>query len=579
MSAEGDASEEVDTSDEGDASEEVDTSEAASAGAGVADPPQADTKAPRVTTTSEARTEHVMVAAQFTARAAWNERRVPRFFARRPSTVCPSGDDGVRHRHAAMPEKFATCVVCVRVAALMRSTTGLALACALALGCTPTAAPPDDAAADDARVDSATRDTAGDDRTATDDMPSTDAARADTSSDDATADGALTDGSSVDASMVDVRVADGSSVDASVVDSGVADASIDAPRADASAVDASTVDASTVDASAVDASAVDASAVDAARTDASAVDASTGDGLPPLDVYDGPLPVPSRAPILWGPLRITRRAVTDGVATPVERLVFAWSDGRVNAVDTERWSGGVWRPYERTTWVYGTTGRIEGRFVWRNGPSWTQYQRWRYEFNADGTLRVEHGDVMSAGAWAETMQRTWEWVGTLVGWQRYYEAPAVGRASVKHWENNYEYDASGRLTGYLRYELPAALPPLYGSGRRVETVRATGQMDRETFIYSGVRADTVYRYNRAGLVAEVASSDTVQRYAYDATTGRLQFVRTYTRFDTTWSLTTEVELEHTDAGSDATFSRFTDPLELWRRDYYGRGDLVDRYRR
>ena len=70
VSVGGEASEEVDTSDEGEASEEVDTSETASAGAGVADPSQADTKAPRVTTTSEARTEHVMVATPFTARAA-----------------------------------------------------------------------------------------------------------------------------------------------------------------------------------------------------------------------------------------------------------------------------------------------------------------------------------------------------------------------------------------------------------------------------------------------------------------------------------------------------------------------------
>jgi hypothetical protein len=301
-------------------------------------------------------------------------------------------------------------------------------------------------------------------------------------------------------------------------------------------------------------------------------------GLPPIEVYEGTLPTPSRAPMGWAPLRITRRTVADGVTTTVDRLVFTYSDRRVNSVETQRWTGSAWLPYEFNTWVYGGTGRIEGRVVYRHTGSWTLFQRWNYEFNTDGTLRVEHGEVRNGTAWAETMQRTWEWVGRLPGWQRYYEAPAIGRPSVRHWENAYDYDGAGRLTGYLRYEAPAAPPPLLGNGRRVLTVRPSGHLDRETFIFGATRDDTVYRYNRAGAIVEVAARDVVDRYTYD-NEGRLRLVRSYTRFVDAWSLTREVELEHTTDGGDATFSLFVDPVEAWRRDYYGRGDLLDRYRR
>ncbi len=300
-------------------------------------------------------------------------------------------------------------------------------------------------------------------------------------------------------------------------------------------------------------------------------------GLPPVEVYEGTLPTPSRAPMGWAPLRITRRTVTDGVTTTVDRLVFTYSDRRLNAVETQRWNGSTWIPYELSSWVYGVTGRIEGRVVSRHTGSWTLFQRWNYEFNTDGSLRVEHGEVRNGTAWAETMQRTWEWVGRLPGWQRYYEAPAIGRPSVRHWENAYDYDGAGRLTGYLRYEAPAAPPPLLGNGRRVLTVRPSGHLDRETFIFGATREDTVYRYNRAGAIVEVAARDVVDRYTYDPD-GRLRLVRSYTRFVDAWSLTREVELEHTTDGGDATFSLFVDPFEAWRRDYYGRGDLVDRYR-
>lgn len=301
-------------------------------------------------------------------------------------------------------------------------------------------------------------------------------------------------------------------------------------------------------------------------------------GLPPVEVYEGALPTPSRAPMGWAPLRITRRTVADGVTTTVDRLVFTYSDRRVNSVETQRWTGSAWAPYELNTWVYGVTGRIEGRVGYRHTGSWTLFQRWNHEFNTDGTLRVEHGEVRNGTAWAETMQRTWEWVGRLPGWQRYYEAPAIGRPSVRHWENAYEYSGDGRLTGYLRYEAPAAPPPLLGNGRRMLTVRPSGHLDRETFIFGATREDTVYRYNRAGAIVEVAARDVVDRYTYDPD-GRLRLVRSYTRFIDAWSLTREVELEHTTDGGDATFSLFVDPFEAWRRDYYGRGDLVDRYRR
>lgn len=132
---------------------------------------------------------------------------------------------------------------------------------------------------------------------------------------------------------------------------------------------------------------------------------------------------------------------------------------------------------------------------------------------------------------------------------------------------------------YLRDETAAATPPRLGNGRRLFVARPTGHVDRELLI-TGVepRPELVYRYDRRGLVVEIAGRDTVRRYLYDAR-GRLQFVRSYVLAGRAWTLIGEVELEHTDEGSDTTFAGFTEPLEQWRLDYYGRGDILDRYRR
>ncbi len=435
---------------------------------------------------------------------------------------------------------------------------GVALTLALAVspGCMPTAgATPDATADEDARVDAASKDTSSD--VTLPDAPLPD--RPD-------------DGDGPDAPPTADVALDRPELLDSAMDAGqdappdaLADAGGELPIARDALADAADV-----------ASGPDAS-VDAAP-DAPVDAAPDASGLPPVEVFEGALPAASRASAGWAPLRITHRVAAESGLTTVDRLVFAYSDRRVNAVTTERWSGAAWAPYEMTTYTYGATGAVNGRFVWRYFARWTEHQRWRYEFNADGTLRVEHGDIRSGGAWAETMQRTWQWVGRLPGWQRYQEAPAPGMLSVTLWENAYDYDAAGRLTGYLRTERRRPTDPFLVGGRQVLTVRPTGHLDRDTFVYASTRTDTVYRYNRVGSLVEVAAPDTVNRYLYDAT-GRLQFVRSYVRFDATWSLSAETELEHTTEASDAAFALGVDPFESWRRDYYGRGDVVDRYRR
>lgn len=49
--------------------------------------------------------------------------------------------------------------------------------------------------------------------------------------------------------------------------------------------------------------------------------------------------------------------------------------------------------------------------------------------------------------------------------------------------------------------------------------------------------------------------------------------------ESAWSLSREIEIESTDEGGDLTWALDPFPYETWRRDLYGRGDLVDRYRR
>jgi YD repeat-containing protein len=303
-----------------------------------------------------------------------------------------------------------------------------------------------------------------------------------------------------------------------------------------------------------------------------------GGAPPPFDAFTGPLPPPNRDAATWGPLRVTRRVLGEGGLVPVERQVFAYSDRRLNAMDTEMWRNNAWATTERMTWAYTTRGTLDARFLWRQFSVWTVVRRWRYEYNPDGTLRVERGDVLSGGTLVETSQLTWEWVGRLPGWQRYFEAPTVGGASVRMWENAFEYDPTGRLTGFTRIQRTRPTDTFVSGGRRTFFPLPGGQLDRELFVNGPTRTERVFRYDPRGAVQEVSDGEVATRYHYDPQ-GRLQFVRTWSRFDQTWTLVEETEVEPTPEGSDVTFALDVSPLETWRLDRYGRGDLVDRYRR
>jgi len=310
----------------------------------------------------------------------------------------------------------------------------------------------------------------------------------------------------------------------------------------------------------------------------SAASPSDGGALPALDASTGPLPLPTRDPATWGPLRITRRELRDGALVPVERQVFGYSDRRVNSVVTELWRSDAWAPSELTTWVYSFNGTLEARILWRYGAPLTQTRRWRYEYNGDGTLRVERVDLRSGTNWVEFAQYTWEWVDGRPAWHRYFEAPTPGGVSVRMWENAFEYDPRGRLTGLVRIERQRPTDSFVSGGRRILSVLPSGHLDRDALVLNGVRTEQVYRYDARGAVLEVAGADAAVRYHYDPL-GRLQFVRNWTRFDGAWSQLDELEIEPTPEGSDLTFAMDVAPLEVWRRDRYGRGDLVDRYRR
>ncbi len=389
-------------------------------------------------------------------------------------------------------------------------------------------------------------------------------------------------------STPDTSPRDGAADLPSTPDTSLPDAAMDAPTPDAAAPDAAALDAAALDAAVLDAAAHDTAALDAPTPDAptpdaptldvTARDVSTDSGLPPIDAFAGALPLPTRAPATWGPWRITTRGATDAGLAPVQRLVYGYSARRVNYVDTERWSGAAWVPYERSTYAYTIAGAIDARFVYRHTSGWTEFQRWRFEYNADGTLRAQHGDVRNGAAWGELTQITWEWAGGLPAWQRYYTAASVGAASAKLWENTYEYDASGRFTSVWRIERTRPTDTFRLAGRRTPTVRATGHVDRETFTLPGVTSERVYRYDAAGALLEVADAATADRYLYDAR-GHLEFVRTYTALDGAWSLATEVQIEGADEGGDLTWALDPEPHETWRRDLYGRGNIVDRYRR
>lgn len=393
----------------------------------------------------------------------------------------------------------------------------------------------------------------------------------------------LPDGAAPDAPVLDAPTADAPAVDASVHDA----RALDAPAPDVSFPDVSSPDVARPDASSLDAPAVDVTRPDASSTDAPALDTSAPDApsdassLPPLDVATGALPVPSGPPFGWAPRRITTRRDDGGglVADAQSELTYD-AMRRIETTTDAAWVSGAWRPTTRTTNVYDSAGRFaEQRVESYTASTWALGERWLYEYDASGQRSIDHHEVMTArGTWSETYRYVWEWSAGRPTWRRFWMTPAAGGALYYASYQAYQYDDAGRLVRLGRGDRSGATGSFSDAGNFAYTARATGHLDTEAYTRNSTAFTFVYRYDARGMLLEVATPTSSDRYHYDAA-GRLQYVRTWLLVDGAWSMRTEIEIEHTTLGSERTYLLDPHPLQSWMRSLYGRGDIVDRYRR
>ncbi|MDO9020923.1 MAG: hypothetical protein Q8S73_00455 [Deltaproteobacteria bacterium] len=305
-----------------------------------------------------------------------------------------------------------------------------------------------------------------------------------------------------------------------------------------------------------------------------------------VDVVEVAPTLPAPPPFGFAPLTVTqRRRDGSGALIDDRRTVFTYDAmRRVDTVDVEvPATAPAWRILTRTAYRYDASGRLDRTETSiPNGPAWSPMERLRYEYDSAGQRSIEHHEVPSATttAWNENWRYVWEWREGRPTWRRFWQVPSSGGALYNSNYQAFSYETDGRLRGLGRGDRSSSTGSWSDAGGFTYVAWPNGALRAYDFRRNSTTSHADYLYGPGGLVREVsfgARSHTA--HLYDAR-GRLQFVRTYVSDGAGGLLLSdEVELTHTDAGSSYTFALEPHPYATWMMSQYGRGDVLDRYRR
>lgn len=326
--------------------------------------------------------------------------------------------------------------------------------------------------------------------------------------------------------------------------------------------------------------------VPAAPDAGSPVDVPTPVDVPvAVDAGDTEPTLPPAGPFGYAPLSITERRL-DGAGALINdrRTVYAYDAmRRVETSETQApEAGGAWRPISRTYYRYDTAGRIallDGYVP--SGVLWLNNERVRFDYDGAGQRTVDHHEVPNTlGGWTENWRYVWEWESGRPTWRRFWQVPSAGGALYYASYQAYTYETSGRLRGLGRGDRGSPTGSWSDAGGFTYVAWPNGALRAYDFRRNSTTSHADYLYAATGLVRDVVfASPSHTAYVYDAT-GRLQFIRTYGPDGTGGAiLSSEVEIAHTDAGRSDSFALDPHPYATWRMNLYGRGDVLDHYRR
>lgn len=311
----------------------------------------------------------------------------------------------------------------------------------------------------------------------------------------------------------------------------------------------------------------------------------TPDVPTPVDAGETQPTLPPPPPFGYAPLTIIERRLNGtGVLVDDRRTLFAY-DAMRRLETTESQTaeaGGTWRPLTRTTYRYDASGRLSSADgTIRSGALWLDSERIRYDYDAAGQRTVDHHDVLTfPGGWVENWRYVWEWNAGRPTWRRFWQVPSSGGDLYYSNYHAFSYEADGRLRGLGRGDRSSATGTWSDAGGFTYVAWPNGALRAYDFRRNSRTSHADYLYAASGLLRDVSfTALNHTAYLYDAR-GRLQLIRTYVPDEAGGArVSDEVELTHTDAGSSYTFALDPYPYATWMMGYYGRGDVLDRYRR
>ncbi len=305
----------------------------------------------------------------------------------------------------------------------------------------------------------------------------------------------------------------------------------------------------------------------------------------PADAGETQPTLPPAGPFGYAPLTVTERRVGDGGSLADERRTLYAYDAmrRLDTAESQTpTASGTWRPLTRTTYRYDTAGRLSSAGTQiPSGTLWLDSERMRYEYDGAGQRTVDHHDVLTfPDGWIENYRYVWQWESGRPTWRRFWQTPSSGGDLYYSSYQSYSFEDTGRLRGLGRGDRGSPTGSWSDAGGFTYVAWANGALRAQDFRRNSTTSHLDYFYAPSGLLRDAVYTATSRTsYVYDAS-GRLRFVRNYAPDGAGGTvLSIEVELTHTDAGSSYTFALDPHPYATWMTSYYGRGDVVDRYRR
>ena len=290
---------------------------------------------------------------------------------------------------------------------------------------------------------------------------------------------------------------------------------------------------------------------------------------------------PGAPPLAYGPESIITRTIYSSSTTEKKETYTYDAQGRATVKTTYNKSGGAWQLSNRYEYTYDTSGKLTlaAYSYWSSGTSsWTETLRDAWSWGTHGPTNIDHSTNYT-GSWKVTGKTIYEYdtAGRLSAMLK-KGITTTGQFKLDS-RKDFSYSADGRLgtlesgydsSGTWKQNKPVWHAYLDG---RLATISRSATSQRDVFAYLAdgridrVVKDTYYTYSGpTGLTGK-------RVYTYDAQK-RLEKVQTYAHDlkTDTWTLSGEVLITHTTAGSSHFFEQDPYPLRQWLIDWYGVGE-------